>query len=589
MGQCSSKKKAATAVVDEEHVLDEIERSFHSSKKTNTKRQKLARHYEGVDVTEVYDIVEIIGQGSMGEVTIVQKKHNALALLGDRIDPDTIRKMERSSSFTNEIPTDPSKKEDSTKRKYACKTVNATRMKADEMAEFINEINILSDLDHPNIVQLFEVFKNKRKFWIVQELCSGGDLSSRLPDSTEEDVVTVTEQILRGITYMHARNMCHRDIKLENIMYADMSPESEVKLIDFGLSNKFTKGQKMQKACGTIYTAAPELLLGGGSTEQTDIWSIGCIVWIMLVKTYPFLRVMNDLKDDIKVQKLKAAKFVFGVEWIRMKISDFGKQFVTECLKADPAERWSVSQALDFVHNKWMPHIDKGREEKGGSPSKPRRKRVRMKTSTLQGIQEFSNLGEFKKTVLMTIAYTMDKSSLTELKEIFTTLDLTSSGTIAIADLKQALNEMHSDKHLDDGTVEKLFRGIDLDSSGEIHYNEFLAAVVESQGLITMERLAEVFDKLDVDGKGYISKEDLKLTLGSDYSEDLVNSMIEEADFKKNGQVDYDEFLRLMFGDDPAAGMENVGSTALNEDIEMVQKLGSFRGAGHHQEEITAG
>jgi len=104
-----------------------------------------------------------------------------------------------------------------------------------------------------------------------------------------------------------------------------------------------------------------------------------------------------------------------------------------------------------------------------------------------------------------------------------------------------------------------------------------------------MERLAEVFDKLDVDGKGYISKEDLKLTLGSDYSEDLVNSMIEEADFKKNGQVDYDEFLRLMFGDDPAAGMENVGSTALNEDIEMVQKLGSFRGAGHHQEETSAG
>ena len=76
--------------------------------------------------------------------------------------------------------------------------------------------------------------------------------------------------------------------------------------------------------------------------------------------------------------------------------------------------------------------------------------------------------------------------SLTELKEIFTTLDLTSSGTIAIADLKQALNEMHSDKHLDDGTVEKLFRGIDLDSSGEIHYNEFLAAVVESQVTINI-------------------------------------------------------------------------------------------------------
>jgi calcium-dependent protein kinase len=118
---------------------------------------------------------------------------------------------------------------------------------------------------------------------------------------------------------------------------------------------------------------------------------------------------------------------------------------------------------------------------------------------------------------------------------------------------------MHSDKQLDDKTVEKLFFGIDVDESGHIDYNEFLAAVVESQGLITMEHLADAFDRLDGDEKGYLCKDDLKKLLGTDYNEEKVNRMIDEADYNKNGQIDYDEFLRLMF-EDPASGLDVLGS-----------------------------
>lgn len=144
---------------------------------------------------------------------------------------------------------------------------------------------------------------------------------------------------------------------------------------------------------------------------------------------------------------------------------------------------------------------------------------------------------------------------------------------MSLVDLKSALENMHSDKHLNDETIEKLFHGIDMDESGQIHYNEFLAAVVESQGLITMERLADAFDRLDGDEKGYLSKEDLKKLLGTDYNEEKVNRMIDEADYKKNGQIDYDEFLRLMF-EDPASGLDVLGRNIMTvSDSEMLEKL----------------
>ena len=91
-------------------------------------------------------------------------------------------------------------------------------------------------------------------------------------------------------------------------MLMDKTPNSPIKLIDFGLSNKFTKGMKMQQACGTVYTAAPEILLKRGYTEKTDIWSVGVIAFILLSNEYPFLKDMEELEDEVKREKLENAQ-----------------------------------------------------------------------------------------------------------------------------------------------------------------------------------------------------------------------------------------------------------------------------------------
>ena len=110
---------------------------------------------------------------------------------------------------------------------------------------------ILRDLDHPNIVQLFECFRVKRKMWLVMELCEGGDLTSRM--LTEYQAMKVISQISLALAYMHKRGVCHRDLKLENVMFESSEAGNlEVKLIDFGLSEKYNRNEKMTKACGTV-------------------------------------------------------------------------------------------------------------------------------------------------------------------------------------------------------------------------------------------------------------------------------------------------------------------------------------------------
>ena len=188
----------------------------------------------------------------------------------------------------------------------------------------------------------------------------------------------------------------------------------------------------------------------------------------------------------------------------------------------------------------------------------------------LHEMERYTAFGFLKKTILITMANTMDRNDVGRLREIFLKADTNDSGTITLQELIGAFKKVSPDT--EDKRVEELFIGIDRDKSGHIHYAEFLAALAESHGLVTLNRLTEAFDRIDTDGKGYITHDDLKSILGKDYDKVTVDKMIEEGDFKKNNKIDYEELLQLMF-DDPVKGDKIAGSvfTPISPDDRSVE------------------
>lgn len=461
-------------------------------------------------------------------------------------------------------------------RLYACKTISTGHMQKDQMKELMNEIYMMRKMDHPYIIRLYEVYQEDSNLWLVMDLCTGGNLTSR--KLQELEVVVIAEQILRAVSYLHVRGIFHRDLKLENILYENSSKNSTVRLIDFGISQTYEKQTGEKKPYrGAAYTMSPEVASGGQYTSKSDVWSVGVIVWILLAGDYPFLRTEDDLKNESKIQKLIDGDYSFGITWKGRGISENAKSFVKGCLVKDPEKRWGAIDALAFLQDEWIPVLEeKGQKEleqmekdlaahpspvnpkspvrtfsesklkdpsavlKQTFASKVKKEHKLFHRDIISDIRRYIDYGLLKKIILLTIANMMDRQDVGRIQEAFLLADTNHSGTITKPELKEAFH------NIDDDELERIFSGLDHDQSGQIHYAEFLAALVEGEGLVTKDRLSDAFDRIDMDGKGYITHADLKVILGHSYDKSVVDRMIDEGDFKKNNRVEFDELLTLM-------------------------------------------
>ena len=205
------------------------------------------------------------------------------------------------------------------------------------------EIEILKNLNHPNIVRLYEVYENKSNIFLVTELCDGCELFEEISSRkqfAEHEAAHVTKQILQAIAFCHGKNIAHRDLKPENLLI-DINQKGSIKLIDFGTSHHYgQEHSNMHAMYGTPYYIAPEVLTGN-YTEKCDMWSIGVILYIMLCGSPPF-----NGSDDQIIAKVKRGTWEFrGQIW--SNISDEAKDIVTKLMTKNPEERLSAVDALD--------------------------------------------------------------------------------------------------------------------------------------------------------------------------------------------------------------------------------------------------
>lgn len=410
---------------------------------------------------------------------------------------------------------------------------NIDRSKISDEKRFEDEVNIQQQLDHPNIVKLYEVFKDAKRVYLVMELCTGGELFDRIVEEAEKHnnegafdergAATYMQQILGAMHYLHSHHYVHRDIKPENFLLQNKTPEAEIKVIDFGLAKAFEPGagQVMRTKAGTPYYVAPQVLQGSYD-EKCDIWSCGVIAYILLCGYPPFF----GENDDQILRRVKRAEYEFASpDWDG--ISANAKDFIRQMLTYDPTKRPSAERMLDHT---WLTTAAAGSSG-----------RVAKDLGTK--LKSFRGASKMKKVALTLIAQQLKDDDLKELRETFIALDKNKDGTLSAAEIREGMLKAKVDLPTD---LVEIMKGLDTDGSGNIDYTEFIAATISQKQYLKKEVLWAAFRVFDKDGNGIITKSELGLLLQEDKDLHMLESMVREVDLDGDGNISFEEFCQMM-------------------------------------------
>ena len=427
----------------------------------------------------------------------------------------------------------------------------------DDSREFLKEIEILSKIDHPNIIKIFEYFLDDVNYYIITELCEGGELIEQLYKMhhfTEHQAAIIMEQVFSAVFYIHSKGIVHRDLKPENILietnnlnnYKNMTKseeriqtvksynEIEIKLIDFGTSN-YCAG-KLTYKIGTPYYIAPEVL-NKSYSNKCDLWSCGVILYILLSGTPPFYG-----EDDQEImENVRKGKFSFDHREFD-SISQEAKNLITNLLRYDPIKRITAEEAWNDI---WIQKYSKKR----AAPISTNINNATSYKIPINNLKSFASRQKFQQATIAFLVHQISSSDMVkDLRKIFKEFDVNGDGQLSYNELKAGFKRYFVNEDVADAEFDILIKKIDLDNNNYIEYEEFLRVCVNVDVLITEQNLKLAFDFFDKDKSGKLSPEEIKSVLGVHESEniDIIKNIISEVDINNDGLISFEEFKHLM-------------------------------------------
>ncbi|XP_045066232.1 MAP/microtubule affinity-regulating kinase 3-like isoform X7 [Coregonus clupeaformis] len=236
-----------------------------------------------------------------------------------------------------------------TGREVAIKIIDKTQLNPTSLQKLFREVRIMKILNHPNIVKLFEVIETEKTLYLVMEYASGGEVFDYLVAHgrmKEKEARAKFRQIVSAVQYCHQKKIVHRDLKAENLLLdADMN----IKIADFGFSNEFTMGSKLDTFCGSPPYAAPELFQGKKyDGPEVDVWSLGVILYTLVSGSLPF--------DGQNLKELRE-RVLRGKYRIPFYMSTDCENLLKRFLVLNPSKRGTLEQ---IMKDRW---INAGLEE----------------------------------------------------------------------------------------------------------------------------------------------------------------------------------------------------------------------------------
>lgn len=422
------------------------------------------------------------------------------------------------------------------------------KKKVSNIDRFRSEVIIMNTLDHPNILRFYESFEDEKNYYIVLELCKGGELFDRIIQNNyygEEEARIIFVQIMKALIYCHNNGISHRDLKPENFLMLNPTDPYSIKVIDFGLSKNFLKNQPvkidkestpfkddkdmappkrrnpksryiMNTKAGTPFYIAPEVLTGS-YTEKCDVWSAGVILYILLCGYPPFY---GNTNPEILEQVKKGNLDFSGPEWEGKSKEVF--DLIRKMIVKSPEKRLSSN---DVMQHSWI------------TKTKTSTDLIAKMKDSVKNMEKYSKLSLFNRIMLYFIGKNMSEEEVSFNKNIFYEFDADNTGVINLENFKKIMNKIKPG--IDN--LDKLFESMDIFKKGFISYKTFISAIIPFKKLMEDDRLLTFFRSFDLNNNKVLDSEDCDL-----FFEKCINNTEEKQDaIKEAFKKDFMEIKEL--------------------------------------------
>lgn len=437
-----------------------------------------------------------------------------------------------------------------TGKKFACKPLKKVMGNKQMVETLYREISLLAQLDHPNIMKIVEGYENMGNVTTIMELLDGGSLFKNLSQSTkagrytEKRAAELFVQMVRAVKFVHSNGIAHRDLKLENFVFESKAKDAPLKLIDFGLGQKYRqkdKVMKMKNVVGTVYYMAPEIamlmLAGDGAweknqsyTNKVDIWSLGVLLFMLLTGAAPFRGMSQSHYHYLKNAARGKISFAQSV-WDRIPLA---KDLVQKMMQVKATARLPLDQVLK---HKWL---------ESAMQANDTAENKELTQNLVENFAEIGKINKIKRVTAQIAAFTIAPDVIAGLRSAFMQLDKNDSGTISFEEFKEAMKTTGMNDH----DAATLFTNMDIDETGTIEYSEFISAAMLVTKSVAQVDMIEAFNKMDTDADGTVENEDLLKILQGVVSEqeaqDLIKEMEQMAGGNKDGKISRQEFMATM-------------------------------------------